>query len=144
MAQTPDRFPGEREDEGILLDEVTTVPQNTGGIRYVSGSFQMRDSIGVFNPRTGADDKTVKVSANDATSAFLDTKIVAGTNITLVELNDGGIESLQISASGSLPIPDCVGQILYAATIAAFTKEIQVVTEDGFTVMTEEGFPVVM
>ena len=49
---------------------------------------------------TAVDDDKVKVSANDTTPDFLDAKLVAGTNITLVENNDGGNETLTINASG--------------------------------------------
>ena len=42
----------------------------------------------------------VLVSANDTTDGYLSTKIVAGTNITITELNDGGNETLEIAASG--------------------------------------------
>lgn len=37
MPQTPDRFPGEREDEGILLDADVIYPTVNGEIRYVTG-----------------------------------------------------------------------------------------------------------
>jgi hypothetical protein len=42
----------------------------------------------------------VKVSANDLLSGTLDTKLAAGTNITLTQLNDGNNESLRITAGG--------------------------------------------
>jgi hypothetical protein len=50
-------------------------------------------------PEPGVSDK-VKVSLNDTTAGYLEDKIVAGTNVTVTELNDGGVETLQISASG--------------------------------------------
>lgn len=53
MPRTPDRRPGELEDEGILLEDTGADPTTTGGIRYNAGSFKMRDGTGVFNPRTG-------------------------------------------------------------------------------------------
>jgi hypothetical protein len=37
MGQTPDRFPGEREDEGILLEPDAIHPAVDGEIRYVAG-----------------------------------------------------------------------------------------------------------
>lgn len=37
MPRTPDRFPGEREDEGILLEVGAVVPAVNGEIRYVTG-----------------------------------------------------------------------------------------------------------
>jgi hypothetical protein len=42
-------------------------------------------------------DKT-RVSANDQTTGYLDGKLVAGTNIALTQNNDGGNETLSISA----------------------------------------------
>lgn len=37
MPRTPDRFPGEREDEGILLEPGAATPAVNGEIRYVTG-----------------------------------------------------------------------------------------------------------
>lgn len=53
MSKTPDRFPGEREDEGLLLTDEGVSPTQEGETRYRAGSFQMRDSAGIFNPRDG-------------------------------------------------------------------------------------------
>jgi len=53
MAKTPDRFPGEREDEGLLLDEDSVEPTQNGEMKYVSGSFKAKDGTGVFNLRSG-------------------------------------------------------------------------------------------
>ena len=48
----------------------------------------------------GTDDK-VRVSAADTVNDYLFPKLVAGDNISLDILNPGGVETLQISASGS-------------------------------------------
>lgn len=45
-------------------------------------------------------DELVKVSVNDTTAGYLNGKLVAGTNISLVENNNGGNETLTINASG--------------------------------------------
>jgi len=45
------------------------------------------------------DNKDAKVSSNDTSPGFLSTKLVAGANITLTEQNDGGNETLEISAA---------------------------------------------
>jgi hypothetical protein len=37
MPQTPDRFPGVREDEGIILESSATLPTVNGELRYVTG-----------------------------------------------------------------------------------------------------------
>jgi len=44
----------------------------------------------------------VSVSANDTTPSYLNGKLVAGTNITLTEGNDGGDETLTAAFSGNL------------------------------------------
>lgn len=53
MTQTPDRFPGLLQEEGILLDPAAAAPTQAGEIRYYSGAFQLRDGAGTYNPRTG-------------------------------------------------------------------------------------------
>ena len=58
-------------------------------------------------------DETVKVSANDTTAGFLNGKLIAGTNVTLVENNDGGNETFTISANDA-GIDDQVEDILQA------------------------------
>lgn len=38
MSRTPDRFPGTREDEGVVLEPGAVAPTANGEIRYVTGS----------------------------------------------------------------------------------------------------------
>lgn len=60
MPSTPDRFPGTREEDEIELVEDSTDPTVEGRFRYVSGSFRMKDAIGVFDPRSGAGDFVIE------------------------------------------------------------------------------------
>lgn len=53
MPRTPDRFPGESDEEELLLEDNGANPSGPGGVTYNAGSFVMEDSIGTFNPRTG-------------------------------------------------------------------------------------------
>jgi hypothetical protein len=46
-----------------------------------------------------ATDEKAKVSSNDTTPGFLNGKLVAGTNVTLTENNNGGNETLTINAN---------------------------------------------
>jgi len=46
-------------------------------------------------------DEKVKVSSNDTVAGYLNGKLVAGDNITFVENNDGGNETLTISTTGA-------------------------------------------
>ena len=54
-----------------------------------------------YNP--SADDQA-KVSANDSTSGYLNGKLVAGTNITFTENNDGSNETMTISATAGASV----------------------------------------
>lgn len=56
MPRTPDRIPGEADEEGIILENRAPgdVPVVAGGIRYVNGSFVFLDGSGTFDPRTGS------------------------------------------------------------------------------------------
>jgi len=52
MPRTPDRFPGEREDEGlILIDNAEGDPTVSGGMRLVGDRIRMRDSLGLYTSR---------------------------------------------------------------------------------------------
>jgi hypothetical protein len=99
MTGTPDRFPGSREETELLLRDQGSDPTEAGATRYVSGDFRMRDSLGVFNPRTGGSgtDEKVAVSSNDTTPGYLTDKLVAGVGIKLTELNDGADEDLRVA-----------------------------------------------
>ena len=70
----------------------------------VAGFMSAADKVKLdgITPGATTDIKDVKISSNDLLAGFLDTKLVAGANITLTELNDGGAETLEIAASGSL------------------------------------------
>ena len=54
MPRTPDHRNGPLYEEEIRFDELSTDPTDEGYMRYVSGDFRLKDSIGVFNPRDGA------------------------------------------------------------------------------------------
>jgi len=64
MPKTPDRFPGEADEEGLLLEEAGSDPTTVGGMRLVGGDFRLRDSAGVFNPRTGGSGITAEEHRN--------------------------------------------------------------------------------
>lgn len=55
MVRTVDRSPGEAYEEGMVFDNQPAgyQPPDMGGMRLVDGVFQMRDALGVFNPRDG-------------------------------------------------------------------------------------------
>ena len=57
MPRTPDRRAGRLEEEEILFDDRTADgdPTDERAMRYVNGSWRMKDAAGVFDPRgTGA------------------------------------------------------------------------------------------
>lgn len=65
------------------------------GIRVNAGQTALEFTSFPIGP-TG----TVKVSGNDANDKFLEDALSAGTNITLVTINEGGNEKVRISSSG--------------------------------------------
>lgn len=56
MALTPDRRPGEADEEGVVYENLApgNDPPTAGGVRYVDGAFRLKDAIGVYDPRTVA------------------------------------------------------------------------------------------
>lgn len=46
-------------------------------------------------------DEKIKISSNDTTTNYLQSKLAAGTNIAITVLNEGGNEQLSLSATGS-------------------------------------------
>jgi len=53
MSLTPDRYPGTREEEEILLEEKAAPPTVAGALRRVGNDLIFRDALGNFNPREG-------------------------------------------------------------------------------------------
>lgn len=70
----------------------------------------------------------VRISANDTTPGVLNGKLVAGSGVTLTENNDGGNETLTVSASASFPLPS---NLALAATVAANALTIALKGWDG-------------
>lgn len=90
----------------ITVEEVDGTPSYTG---ITTIRFDQADGFVVTNPSAGvaridltvADEK-VKVSSNDTTTDYLFNKVVAGSGITITEINDGGNEDVQIATSLTL------------------------------------------
>jgi len=70
---------------------------STGEMWFSKGT----SGVGDWVKLEGDTDIKVNVSSNDSTAGFLDTKLTAGTGITLTEQNDGGNENIEIKASGA-------------------------------------------
>jgi hypothetical protein len=55
MPPTPDRKPGRlEEDDELFFVPNTTPPSEAGAMNYDGTSFQMKDSLGTFDPRSGS------------------------------------------------------------------------------------------
>jgi hypothetical protein len=96
-----------------LVPHIPTSPADClfpiAGIYLVSGTSHL-DWDNIYDARafyrsattgssgSGTDEK-VKVSSNDTTAGYLQTKLVAGVGITLTEVDDGGNETLQVASS---------------------------------------------
>ena len=70
MAKTPDRTPGESDEEGTIYISQGSDPSVAGGVRYVGSDFRMKDGLGVFNPRYTDE------MAQDAIGAMVDSSII--------------------------------------------------------------------
>lgn len=70
-------------------------------------------------------DEVAKVSSNDTTAGYLNGKLVAGTNITFTENNNGGNETLTIAAAGDTT---------YAVTLADAENTTSQITLAQFTI----------
>jgi len=80
-------------------------------------------------------DETAKVSANDTTAGFLNGKLVAGTNVTFTENNDGGNETLTIAATA--PVTSVNGDT-GAVTVAAGDTTYTLTVADAENTTTEQ------
>lgn len=88
-------------------------------------------SAGTIDPTNYVDnDEKVKVSSNDTTPSDLITKLQAGTNVTIVENNDGGNETVTISATGTLT-SDCPAVQARRTTTYAMTTSYVDLTLDS-------------
>ena len=84
-------------DEGDLFYNSTD-----NALKYYNGSS--------WQQITADTDVKTLVSANDTTAGFLNGKLVAGSNVTFTENNDGGDETLSISATdNSIPFAIALG-----------------------------------
>lgn len=55
MPATPDRKPGPlEEDEELRFGPNPASPTQAGAVNYSGTSFQMRDAMGTFDPRSGS------------------------------------------------------------------------------------------
>jgi len=114
-AITTPKIPSSAINTNHILDTtITSVDVNPNQIQLrVGGTCAVGSAIKQINadgtvicesiPASSADGKDVKVSSNDATNGFLNGKLVAGTNITLTENNNGGNETLTISGTINNP-----------------------------------------
>jgi hypothetical protein len=93
----------------------------------LGSSSDYLNAAGSYTAIPGGTDEAVKVSSNDTTSGFLGSKIVAGSNITVTELNDGGNETLEISSTGGFP----TGRVTGLAT----TGTVNIDWSDGYFII---------
>jgi hypothetical protein len=72
MPRTPDRFPGERQDEGLLLFDNAAAgdPTDSGGVRFITDRFRFRDDLGVYTGRPVYSTTANPTTSDDNSSGF--------------------------------------------------------------------------
>lgn len=101
MPRTPDRFPGEREDEGVVLRDQGPAglgngdPTVEGGIRYVTDQFRLRDGFGIFNGRS------IYVSASAAPTVTDDAAAGFSAGMLWLRVSTGVLYVCQDTANGA-------------------------------------------
>ena len=78
MPRTPDRVPGTSDEEATIYESTSTSTVE-GEVRYEGTRFSMYDSIGEFDPRSGA---VVPAYPGQVLYAETDTAFAARTPIT--------------------------------------------------------------
>ena len=81
------------ETKLVAGSNVTLTKTDSGGSEILT--IDVPDSV---LAAAAADGYNVKVSASDGLPEFLIEKIVAGSNVTIDKIDDGGVESLQVNA----------------------------------------------
>lgn len=100
MARTPDRRPGESDEEGIVLENRASGdnPSVAGGIRFVNGSFSFRDSLGLFNPRNqlsaAGDESDIQFNSLGFLSASADLRFIGSQRALVVPALSGSLTRL--------------------------------------------------
>ena len=135
----------------VTITEQTLLGRITGGVITALSVSQIKTLLGlggaaVLNVGTttgtvaAGDDSRfsntgsqAKVSANDTTASYLGTKLVAGTNITITETNDGGNETLTLSVPQTVVVnaSDTLKQYLADKITSGTGIEISVVDNSG-------------
>ena len=89
-----------RSGTGVTLgDNGDTFTVPSGAILDIASGGTIDATGATITGFDAASDEKVKVSSNDTTPGFLNGKLVAGTNITLTEGNDGGNETFTVAAA---------------------------------------------
>jgi hypothetical protein len=98
MGRTPDRRPGEADEEGIVFENrpAGQDPPLSGGFRYVTGSFRLRDKLGVFDPRnpSGGADYEVQFALSGSLTGSAIFSFNPDTNTLVVPSLSGSLTTL--------------------------------------------------
>jgi hypothetical protein len=92
MGRTPDRSPGEADEEGIVLTNLGpgNDPSALGGMRYVNGAFRLKDALGVFDPRPSVLWYDVLLEIDPDETATTYTATYSGNTVTQESWSDTG------------------------------------------------------
>lgn len=100
MPRTPDHKDGPRYEEEIRFDEQVSDPSGAGYMRYVSGSFRMQDSSGVFDPRSGGGGES-NTASNVGTAGVGVYKEKVGVDLRFKKINAGSSKVTVVDDTGN-------------------------------------------
>ena len=133
MPRTPDRFPGERQDEGIILFDNATAgdPSDLGGLRFITDRFRFRDVLGVYTGRPVYVTTVDPTATDDTTSGYEAGMLWLNTTTGDRFLcRDSTPTAAVWDTFGGLPTATETGQHLISLDGSTFERALPVVSPD--------------
>jgi hypothetical protein len=134
MARTPDRRPGESDEEGIILENRPSGdnPAVSGGIRYVDGSFIFKDAVGLFDPRD-----SIPGGANTEVQ-FNDNGSLSGSNLLTFNKTTGALTASFFVGNGGF-LTNVTASQVYISGAASIDGYLQLLPVGALAIPTNKS-----
>jgi len=121
-----------QEIPSTFLDLQDTPDSYSGQAGRVPKVNDDEDGLEFIDIPPGSTDQLVKVSATDTTAQYLLEKLIQGSNITITQINIGGVEQIQISSTAG-PGTDQLVKVSTNDTTAAFLFQKLISTDSSIS-----------